>query len=172
MRLELPNGMTALLDDSDAAVLAGRHWHADRRPHTTYVRGRLKGETKGGVYLHTLIMGGLADHRDGNGLDCRRENLRIATQAQNGLNRAPKAGRRFKGVCRSRGKFYAEIYIGGARYASHGHLTEESAALAYDQLAIKHHGDWARTNFPRETILRMLDRVDARQSEMFAGAAA
>lgn len=34
------------------------------------------------------------------------------------------------------------------RYASHGHLTEEAAARAYDALARQHHGEFARVNFP------------------------
>lgn len=152
MKFELPSGDVVLLDDADAHLLEGLRWHADRREHTTYVRGRKPGQHKGGAYLHNLIIGGLADHKDGNGLDCRRQNIRPATQAQNGLNTGPKRKhKRFKGVSKPRGKrgmYYAELYIGGARYASYGHLTEESAALAYDALARQHHGEFARLNFP------------------------
>ena len=144
----LPSGETVLLDDADQGLLEGRNWYRAKRGPCIYAEWRMKGHPDVRGFLHSLVAGRRVDHKNGNGLDCRRENLRPATQAQNGLNKAPKAGKRFKGVCRSRGKFYAEIYIDRQRYASYGHLTEESAAHAYDALALEHHGEWARLNFP------------------------
>jgi len=147
VKLVLPSGHVALIDDADAPLLEGRNWYADRRSNTTYVRGRATWRDVA-VYLHNIIMGGPTDHKNGDGLDCRRQNLRLATQAQNGLNKAAKHGKKFKGVYPSRGKFYAELYFQRVRYASHGHLTEEAAARAYDALARQHHGEFARVNFP------------------------
>lgn len=148
MKLILPSGHVVLIDDADMPVLDGRIWHADRRDHTVYVRGRRPKQQVGGDYLHNLILGGLADHIDGNGLDCRRSNLRLATQAQNCLNRSAKKGKRFKGVYRSSSRYYAEIYFKGERRASYGHATEEGAARAYDAMAVELHGEFARLNFP------------------------
>lgn len=146
----LPCGRELLIDAADLPVLEGWNWYADKRAHTLYVRGRRPGATTSAVYLHNLIMGGRTDHINANGLDNRRVNLRRCTQAQNGLNKRPKAGKKFKGVCRCREKFYAEIYINRTRFASRMHETEEDAARAYDALAVKHHGEWAWLNFPDE----------------------
>ncbi len=144
----LPSGHAMQIDDADCALFEGLVLHADVRSHTVYVRGRAAGQSRGGHYVHNIIMAGRADHRNGDGLDNRRVNLRRCSQAQNGLNKAAKHGKKFKGVYPSRGKFYAELYFQRVRYASHGHLTEEAAARAYDALARQHHGEFARVNFP------------------------
>ena len=164
----LPCGRVTFLDDEDAHVLEGKNWHSDRRGRTYYVRGRVQGQTSGGVYLHNLLIGGRADHKDGDGLNNRRSNIRPCTQGQNGLNRAAKMGKKFKGVYSRGAKFYAQIYINGRSHTSHGHETAESAAHAYDRLAMELHGEFARLNFPNqgETVLRMLDHKDARQHEL------
>jgi hypothetical protein len=148
-KVRLPSGHVVLLDDADLLLLAGYQWHADRRGHTTYVRGRRPGAQKGGIYLHNLIMGGMADHRNGNGLDNRRENLRPCTQAQNTLNSRKKRERkRFKGVYFDgrRGRWWAQLYIGRVAHFGGYHDTEEAAARAYDQLAREHHREFARLN--------------------------
>lgn len=94
--------------------------------------------------------GSVVDHQNGNGLDNRRENLRVCTQAENCLNSGKKRPyKRFKGVYRDRrnGSYYAQIFIKRIAFGSCGHATEESAAVAYDALAAKHHGEFARLNF-------------------------
>ena len=105
------------------------------------------------------------DHKNNNGLDCRRENLRVADRSKNGANRGKFVGSegreftsRFKGVI-DRSKHIADkerpwlarirvdnrlIHIG--RFA-----TEHEAAHAYDAAATKHFGEFARLNFPTET---------------------
>lgn len=159
----LPCGRRFLIDAADLGLLAGRRWHADQRPHTCYVRGRLPGQRGSGVYLHGLLIGSRADHRDGDGLNNSRSNLRPCTQAQNGINRSAKSGKTFKGIYPRGRKFYAQLYAGKRAFSSFGHATPESAALAYDALARTHHGEFARLNFPA-------DRADdARQSKMFEG---
>lgn len=149
-RIELPCGRFFSIDEGDIPLLNGRHWVTEVRGRTVYVRGRKPGQQGGGVYLHSLIVGGMADHRDGNGLDNRRSNLRPCTQPQNNLNRGPKRGKRFKGVYRQRSSFYAQIYINRRSHYSGGHTSEEEAARAYDRMAIALHGEFARLNFPKE----------------------
>jgi hypothetical protein len=154
----LPSGDVVLLDDADVGLMAGRNWYAAKRGPVTYVSGRYPGRkrgegSRGFVFLHHLISGlPRVDHKNGNGLDNRRENLRPATQAQNGLNRAPKKGKRFKGVFfdKRRGTWYAQIGMNWQVTTSPTGLTEEECALWYDQMARKLHGDFARLNFPDE----------------------
>ncbi|MGP9790675.1 hypothetical protein [Roseinatronobacter sp. NSM] len=170
IKVSLPCGRSFIIDENDLSVLKGFRPHSEARGRTRYIRLRRRGQSKGGIYLHNLIIGGRADHIDGDGLNNSRLNLRPCTQAQNGLNRSAKLGKRFKGVYRSRsGKFYAQIYINRKAHTVHGFATEELAAREYDRLAASLHGEWARLNFPNDTPatpdFRWLDRNDWRQPE-------
>ena len=155
MILTLPCGRTCLLDDADAPLIAGRRWFAaQQKDGKHYARGeRFRGDPR--VYMHRLIMGVtaadvLVDHRNGNGLDNTRNNLREGTVALNNRNVRKRARRKpFKGVYRTKsGRFFAKIEAAGNAFHSRGHETAEAAARAYDELARRHHGDWARPNFP------------------------
>ncbi len=157
--LKLPCGRVVLIDLADVPILEGYRLHSEARGRTRYVRLRKPGQRGGGQYLHNVLTGGRADHRNGDGLDNRRSNLRPCTQAQNGLNKAPKKGKQFKGVYRHRsGRFYAQAALNGHVTSSGSFDREEDAARAYDDMARALHGVWARLNFP--------DRVDGRQGEM------
>jgi hypothetical protein len=162
-----------VIDDADLGRIAGLKLHSEARGQTRYVRCRRPGQRTGGAYLHNFLIGGRADHIDGDGLNNDRRNLRPCTQAQNGLNRAPKRGKRFKGVYRHRsGNFYAQIALAGRVYSSRSFCDEVTAALAYDWMARRLHGQWARLNLPdrrwdgREPAFRWLDKADNRQKEM------
>lgn len=154
--LKLPCGRVALIDLADVSLLDGFRLHSEARGRTRYVRLRKPGQRGGGKYLHNVLIGGRADHRNGNGLDNQRANLRPCTQAQNGLNKAPEKGKPFKCVYRHRsGRFYAQAALDGRVTSSPSFEREEDAAQAYDAMARSLHGEWARLNFP--------DRVDGRQ---------
>lgn len=60
----------------------------------------------------------------------------------------------FKGVYLHRGKgpncWYAQIRAHGRKIHVGAFLTPEEAARAYDEAAIKYHGEFARLNFPDE----------------------
>lgn len=100
--------------------------------------------------MHRVIMkfpeGLEIDHIDGDGFNNRRNNLRIATRAQNGANRgktnANTSG--YKGVSfRARDKRW--VAMCGGRYLGY-FLTAEDAAKAYDQEATARYGRFAKTN--------------------------
>jgi hypothetical protein len=109
-------------------------------------------------YMHRIVFGALrgqrVDHIDGDKLNNRSENLRLATRAQNAVNSQKKLVKnpasRFKGVSnpiRSKG-FTSTIFIDGQRNYLGTFVSEIAAANAYDQAARKHFGGFARLNFP------------------------
>jgi hypothetical protein len=134
-------------------------WYAERRPYI----GNGHSLT---VSMHRFIMDAQpdveVDHRNGDGLDNQRHNLRVATVQQNMRNRTRKSAShtcRFKGVtwCKGMRQWQAQIRVGDVRQdgrARNMYLgcfhSDIDAARAYDVAAIKHFGDFAATNFPRE----------------------
>ena len=93
-----------------------------------------------------------ADHRNSNGLDNRRKNLRIASAQQNAIHRRTpkKPGRssRFKGVTlnRSARRWQAQVEFNGRNFYLGLFYAEEDAARAYNRKAEELFGKWALLN--------------------------
>jgi hypothetical protein len=92
------------------------------------------------------------DHRDGNGLNNQRENLRPCTESQNSQNRRKSVGKtsKFKGVAWHIRKlrWIATLAHNGKRHYLGYFKTQQSAARAYDAVAREHFGEFAVLNFP------------------------
>lgn len=88
------------------------------------------------------------DHRDGNSLNNRRANLRLATHAQNQHNRKAYATNTsgYKGVSyyRPTGKWVARIELKGKCKGLGYFFTPEAAHAAYIAAAKELHGEFAR----------------------------
>lgn len=92
------------------------------------------------------------DHENRDKLDDRWNNLRASTRAQNGYNRRSKRANKhgFFGIGRQSKapfRYYAQIAVLGKRLNKCGFKDAFSAAMAYDAMAKKHHGKFARLNF-------------------------
>lgn len=101
------------------------------------------------LLLHNLIMGfkGI-DHINGDGLDCRKSNLRAANKSQNAANAGPHrdSKSKIKGVWWSdRDKcWYTQICCQGKKYSLGAYKTKEAAAAAYQVAAKKLFGAFAK----------------------------
>ncbi len=90
------------------------------------------------------------DHINGDPLDNRMCNLRIATYAENARNTqlAKNNSSGFKGVWKlPSGNYSAKICIDYRQINIGTYKTKEEAARAYDRMALKHHGRFAKLNF-------------------------
>jgi HNH endonuclease len=172
--IPLTQGKVALVDDEDYERCAIYKWHAIKSKSRTtsrvawYARrfvsvcNELGVRRQQAIYLHRFIMNAPpdkeVDHKNRDGLDCQRKNLRLATRSQNAINkpRDPRARTRFKGVMQDGPKWYPRIYLQGkhVRFSSGGGFdSPEEAARIYDQLALKYFGEFAYLNFPESREL-------------------
>lgn len=144
---------TVLIDAADHDLVAAYSWSWS----AGYARcWRL------GMAMHRLIMdpgpGLVVDHINGDGLDNRRVNLRLATRSQNQMNRRSHIGsRRIKGVSCTGARWRAQIMVRGETHKLGIFDSEEEAGRAYDVAARALHGEFARLNFPEPHELGAID---------------
>ena len=146
-----PNKFT-LVDDEDFNMLSKWKWGFEAHDETSYAsrqyidpvqKDRRGWGKKIYVSMHRLIMNapkGLeVDHRDGNGLNNQKSNLRICSRTQNMMNkkkyRNNKSG--FKGVTwlRSSKKWISQIKVDGKPKYGHVHFCVIKAAKEYDAIS-------------------------------------
>lgn len=101
--------------------------------------------------LHQLIMrfpGVSIDHIDRDTRNNQKSNLRLCNHSQNGGNARKRvdASLQYKGLRKSGNRFVAAVRHQGVYHLSESFATELEAALAYDELAVKWHGEFACTN--------------------------
>lgn len=154
--IPLTQGKVAIVDDEDYEAMAKHKWclYDNRRGHQYAVRFT-RVPKKRLVRMHRVILGEpeelVVDHINGDGLDNRRQNLRVCTRTENIRNSKSQGGAvpQFKGVTRApNGGFRAMIMANRRSEALGTFNTAEDAARAYDAAAIRLHGDFARLNFP------------------------
>ena len=159
--IKLTRGFVALVDDEDFEKVSKFKWYAQKPNKTTHyaVRTVWTGDRKkpGRMYMHRFILDVstvtiLIDHKDGDGLNNQKENLRKTDKSGNGCNRGAtrhKLYSKYKGVSfrKDTNKFVAHIAINGKTRSLGCFVLAEDAAKAYDIAARKVQGEFARLNF-------------------------
>lgn len=150
--IELTHGKVAIVDDEDFDTIAQYRWHyavcgyaMRNTPMVNWVRGKMS-------YMHREIIkppeGFEVDHINGNRLDNRRSNLRIATRQQNNWNRGANKNSLtgVKGVSmdRATGRFYARIGLNHKTIRLGCFDDVETAKAAYRAAEIKIAGEFVR----------------------------
>lgn len=148
--IPLTQGNFAIVDDDDYEELSRYRWYYAK---VGYAARRIGSPGKI-VYMHRVIMktpeGMSTDHVNHNKLDNQKQNLRTCSRSENMRNQVLQMRNKtgFKGVdwvggyagWRARIKIFRKQHLVG-RFQS-----KEEAARAYDQAAIRLHGEFALTN--------------------------
>ena len=150
----LTQGKVAWVDDEDYELVQTKKWSAYKNCRVWYVAtywregGRVRS-----LSMHQFLLGSrpgqLIDHKDNNGLNNTRSNLRVATHAQNAGNRRLSSNNKsgFKGVFEVVG-VHKTTYRADCHGKMLGHFpTKELAAKAYDEEAVRVYGEFAQINF-------------------------
>ena len=159
--ITITQGKTALVDDEDYDYLNQMNWYCMKNKMGGYYASTpicSTGKPPKTLLMHRLILnarkGIQVDHINHSGLDNRKENLRLCTNSQNGMNRLPSKHKKYKGV-RKIERFYKEKvytyyearitkdekekYLGIFK-------TEEEAVEKYNKTAIEYFGNFAMIN--------------------------
>jgi predicted nucleic acid-binding Zn-ribbon protein len=149
-RIPISKGYFALVNEEDYQCLIQYNWSLSNGYAITTIKDENKNKT---ISMHRMIMNDpkdkFIDHINGDKLDNRKENLRLATHQQNQMNRAKRKNSRskFKGIkVKSTGSYEVRITYQGERIYIGTFKTEESGANAYNYYANEYFGEFARLN--------------------------
>lgn len=132
--VQMTHGYITVVDDEDYEQVSRWKWYPFSNGPRRYAIGN------SGVLMHRLLLdppnGVHVDHINGNGLDNRRENLRMCTPEINARNKGDRRITRSKhdGVYKIelRKPWLASIMIDGVEHYLGMFATEEEAAQAHD----------------------------------------
>jgi hypothetical protein len=161
--IPLTQGKQAIIDEEDWPLVGHLRWYAvharTRKTRSPWYAANHSTQGPEGkrpiLFMHRLILGVepgvLVDHRNGDGLDNRRGNLRGASASQNKANSAryTTTASGYKGVYATGNKRHpwcAQIRGGGGTRQIGVFATAQEAAAAYDEAAQRVHGEFARPN--------------------------
>lgn len=146
--------MTAYIDKQDAHLLTKYRWWVAKNKHVFYVKTEIRENgKKRSIGIHQFILGFPSqpiDHKDGNGLNNRRKNLRACTPLQNTQNCRVQSNSTtgFKGVTFDKrdNKYHVRITVNKKQKSGGLYTDILRAAQKYNEMAIKYFGEFARLN--------------------------
>jgi hypothetical protein len=158
--IPLSRGMVAIIDDEDYDRIARFKWYAINKgvnrmtPQWYAMRDVVSGGKHKHISMHHEIVqakqGEMFDHKDRNGLNNQRDNIRRCTPGQNSGNTKSHtdSSSHYKGVSFLKRTGRWKVSIQGKHL---GYFADEhSAAQAYDRAAVEAFGEFAFLNFPIE----------------------
>lgn len=157
--IPLTKGYIALVDAEDYPSVCNLTWTANETRGLVYAAGTIGSRP---VLMHRFILGVVdpkvfVDHKNGLGIDNRRENLRLSNARLNQMNRGCPSNNisGYKGVRRHpkaspRKPYEARLNIGPRTFTIGFYATAQEAARAYDRFVLGVYGEHAWTNFPRK----------------------
>ena len=143
--IKLTQNKVAIIDDTDFEIVSRFRWFFNRG----YASSGMYPNT---IHMHHLVLrrekGFDVDHINGNKLDNRRSNLRLATRSENQMNcHNPRFNKTsYKGVSQKGNRFQSKVRYKGQTVYLGSFLTKEEAAYAYNEMAKKLYGDFAVLN--------------------------
>lgn len=146
----------AIIDDDDYEKVSKYKWQSMDHIYTDYA---MTTKNRKNIYMHRLIMNTKSDehidHINGNGLDNRKSNLRIANKQINAYNsrkrityKGKNSSSGYKGVSKEDKRWRCRIRINNKDIYLGRFDTEEQAAEMYDLMAKKYIGRFVKLNFP------------------------
>lgn len=150
--IALSKRYTAIVSDEDFEWLNKYKWHTHHHGKTVYaVRVEIVNGKRHKVRMHREILGAkdgmVVDHKDMNGLNNQRSNIRICTIAQNVMNRGIQKNNKsgIPGVFWRKECEKFRVYIRKDRKLIHvGHFsTITEAVSARNEALSKYHGEFA-----------------------------
>jgi hypothetical protein len=142
-------GKFALVDNDIHDFLEQFSWWCDSYGYA--ITGSKLLDVPLGTRMHRLIMkaprAAHIDHINGNPVDNRKSNLRLVTHQQNAWNAKPTRNRQYKNIInKGKGKWYATIHQNNQVMKEGPFKNADEAARAYNELAVKYRGEYARLN--------------------------
>lgn len=141
-----------MVDDDDFEELNKYNWHILQPQKGRFYAARnvnnIGTNRQKKIRMHCEIMNGkYIDHKDGNGLNNTKENLRLSCHKTNGYNRKQGSNKTgYKGVSVSRKKYKAEIKYNGVKIYLGTSDHPVICAKMYNDAALKYFGEFALLN--------------------------
>jgi len=157
VKIPLSKGTFSIIDENDFERVNCYKWHltSSQSSKTHYAKTSIwdkLSKKNVDIKLHRFILGLsdrkiLVDHKNLNGLDNRKSNLRIATASQNVQNSRKPNKWGYRGIYKDKKTWTARIRTTKKTIRIGGFRTSREAARKYDELARRHFGEFAQCNF-------------------------
>lgn len=153
--VQITQGKEVLVSNEDYSEISDYNWSYSASTGYAVRKGRKNRSEPLTVHMHRVIIDVKAneqvDHINGNKLDNRRSNLRVASVQKNSFNRKKpkvKCTSQYKGVLKRKNasKWEARIKFNNKAIYLGRFVNEEDAARAYNEAALKYFGDFAKCN--------------------------
>ncbi len=161
IEISLTQGEISLIDDEDFEEVSRYKWRINRKKNSCYARTNATdcNGKKITLFIHQLVMnskpGDQVDHKDHNGLNNQKYNLRFCTYSENQQNKlkqifydGKKTLSKYKGVSwhRRDKKWIAQIVTSHKNNHLGYFVDEIEAAEAYNKAALEKFGEFAELN--------------------------